>query len=113
MDKFTWPTGLRAWALLIAIGFCGICDQYFMTLALHYESAGPVSVTRALNIVLAFVWDILIFSVSFDWTSIMGACLVTSCVVILAMFKWKEENPQLFWRLRNKFCCCTSDKSDS
>jgi hypothetical protein len=81
-----------------------------MTLALHYESAGPVSVTRTFNIVLAFLWDIFLFSQTFDWTSVVGASLVSVCIIILAIFKWKEENPELFKNLRQK--CCSYEKID-
>ncbi len=43
--EFVIPTGLWTYALLFGIGFCGIGDQYLLTIALQYESAGPVSVT--------------------------------------------------------------------
>lgn len=106
MDSFVWPTGWRVWTLLSAIGIFSICDQYFMTLALHYESAGPVSVTRTFNIVLSFLFDIFLFSQTFDWTSVVGASLVSICIIILAIFKWREQNPQLFQNLRQKCCFC-------
>ncbi len=110
MDSFVWPTGLRVWTLLSAIGIFSICEQYFMALALHYESAGPVSVTGTFSIVLAFLWDIFLFSQTFDWTSVVGAFLVSICIIILAIFKWKEENPELFKNLRQK--CCSYEKID-
>ncbi|CAG2116141.1 unnamed protein product, partial [Medioppia subpectinata] len=58
VDQWRWPAGWLSYGLLVAIGVLGIADQYFMTIALHYESAGPVAITRTLNIVLAFVWDV-------------------------------------------------------
>ncbi len=58
--EFVIPTGLWTYALLFGIGFCGIGDQYLLTIALQYESAGPVSVTRTFNIVLSFLWEVLI-----------------------------------------------------
>jgi len=106
LDKLVLPTGLWTWSLLVGIGFCGIGDQYFLTLAFQYESAGPISVTRTFNIVLSFIWEVVLLSEAIEWTSVIGACLVSSCVIILALVKWKTEKPQLFENLFNKFCCC-------
>ena len=117
LNKLVVPTGLVTWALLVGIGFCGIGDQFFLTVALKYETAGPVSVTRTFNIVLSFIWEIVLLSESIEWTSVLGACLVSSCVIILAVVKWKEESPELFDRITRKlfcgfrcFTCCRSDK---
>ncbi|CAG2106652.1 unnamed protein product [Medioppia subpectinata] len=110
LGKLTLPTGWWTWTLLAGIGLCGVGDQYFLTVAFKYESAGPVSVTRTFNIVLSFIWEVVLLQESIEWTSILGACLVSSCVVILAMDKWHQESPQLFRRLRHKLfgcrCCC-------
>lgn len=90
----------------LVIGLCGIGDQYFLTIALKYETAGPVSVTRTFNIVLSFIWEVVLLSEAIEWTSIVGACLVSSCVIILALVKWRSECPQLFEKAFNRFCCC-------
>lgn len=87
-----WPHG----ALILAMGGCGILGQLFLTSALRYEKAGPVSVVRTFSIFLAFVWDITIFSHALEWTSLIGALLVLTSVIILAIAKMNEENPHLF-----------------
>lgn len=87
-----WPHG----PLILAMGACGITDQVLLTTALRFEKAGPVAVVRTLIIFLAFVWDILLFSVAIHWTSITGAFLVLSSVMVLALVKMNEENPHLF-----------------
>ncbi|CAG2117355.1 unnamed protein product, partial [Medioppia subpectinata] len=61
LDRWTLPTGIRQWGLLIAIGAAGVLNQYFQTTAFKYESPGPISVTRSFNIVLAFIWEVTIF----------------------------------------------------
>lgn len=99
INRFVWPTGLITWSLLVVVGLLGIGDQYFLTIALHYESAGPVSVTRTFNIVLSFLWEALILSEAIEWTSVVGAVIVSSCVLILAVDKWRTEKPELFDRL--------------
>ncbi|CAG2108753.1 unnamed protein product [Medioppia subpectinata] len=103
-DAFTWPVGWRAWLLLLAIGVTGVGDQLFMTVALRYESAGPASIARSLTIVLAFVWDILVLNGTFNGTAALGAALVSTGVIILGAYKWSQEKPELFDRLRFKLC---------
>lgn len=87
IDGFTMPRGWTTWAWLVAIGFCGIGDQLFMTLAFKYEQAGIVSVSRTMTIVLAFIWDTLLLGVSVHWTSILGSCLVITSVLLLGISK--------------------------
>ena len=112
LNKLVLPTGLWTWALLVGVGLCGIGDQFFLTVALKYETAGPVSVTRTFNIVLSFIWEVVLLQESIEWTSIVGACLVSSCVIILALVKWKTESPKLFDRITNKICCCFCTSTD-
>ena len=112
LNKLMMPTGLWTWTLLVGIGLCGIGDQFFLTVALKYESAGPVSVTRTFNIVLSFIWEVVLLSESIEWTSILGACLVSSCVIILALVKWKTESPKMFDRIAHKIFCCSCGGAD-
>lgn len=113
LKQFVFPTGLLTWTLLITVGLLGIGDQYFLTIALHYESAGPVSVTRTFNIVLSFLWEALILSEAIEWTSVVGAAIVSSCVLVLALDKWRKEKPELFQRLYNCLKCCKTPNNVS
>ena len=101
--QFDWPTDWHIWALLLAIGVTGVADQYFMTIALRYESAGPASIARTVTIVLAFIWDVLVLNGKFDWNAAAGASLVSTGVVILGVYKWNNENPELFKKIKAKF----------
>lgn len=67
-----------------------------LLLLFRYEKAGPVSVTRTSNIVLSYIWEITILHEQPEWTSLLGAGMVSSCVVLLAVNKWRKENPRLF-----------------
>lgn len=111
IDKFIWPNDLRSWAWLVAIGFCGIGDQLFMTLAFKYESAGIVSVSRTLTIVLAFIWDTLLLDVIVHWTSILGSLLVITAVVMSAILRSMENDNSPLRRLLSKVCCCCCSSS--
>lgn len=103
--KWTMPDTSMTWCLLIAIGICGILDQYCITLAFQYEKAGPISVVRTFNIVLSFLWEVILLNENIEWTSILGACLICSCVIVLALVKWYKESPESFEKIRRKLCC--------
>ncbi|XP_054166194.1 solute carrier family 35 member G1-like [Oppia nitens] len=105
-DQFRWPVGWRVWTLLLAIGITGIGDQLFMTVALRYESAGPASIARTLTIVLSFVWDVLVLNGAFNGTAAIGAALVSTGVVILGAYKWSEEKPEQYKRLKEWCLSC-------
>ncbi|CAG2105212.1 unnamed protein product [Medioppia subpectinata] len=96
LDRWTVPTGIRQWSLLVSIGATGVLNQYFQTTALKYESPGPISVTQNFNIVLAFIWEVTIFHEPVQWQSITGAVLISSCVVITALNSMYEESPEKF-----------------
>lgn len=106
LNQFVMPTGLWAYSLLVVIGLLGIGDQYFLTIALQNESAGPVSVVRTFNIVLSFIWEAFILSEAIEWTSVLGATIISSCVVILAIVKWQSEKPEMFAKMYGFFKCC-------
>ncbi|CAG2122868.1 unnamed protein product, partial [Medioppia subpectinata] len=66
-----------------------------------------VAITRTLNIVLAFVWDVWLLGEESDWTSVTGALVVTVCIAGLGVSKWRQEKPDQFTRCTRKvFCCC-------
>ncbi|XP_054166030.1 solute carrier family 35 member G1-like [Oppia nitens] len=107
LNQFVVPTNLWSWTLLIAIGFLGIGDQYFLTKSLQYESAGPVSVARTFNIVLSFIWEATILAEPIEWTSVTGAVIISTCVVALAIVKWQTEKPEFFEKIYNSMICCS------
>lgn len=104
-NKWTLPDTRATCLSLVVIGVCGIFDQYLITLAFQYEKAGPISVVRTFNIVLSFLWEVLLLNEQIQFTSVLGACLICSCVIVLALVKWNKESPETFDRIRRKFCC--------
>lgn len=104
-QKWTMPTETRTWRNMVIVGICGIFDQYLITLAFQYEKAGPISVVRTFNIVLSFLWEVLLLGEQIQLTSVLGACLICSCVIVLALAKWNKESPDTFDQIRRKFCC--------
>ncbi|XP_076359109.1 solute carrier family 35 member G1-like [Tachypleus tridentatus] len=89
-SKFSIPTCGQDGVLLILCGLCGTCGQFLLTTALKLEEAGPVSLARTIDVVVAFVFGVFFLDQYPSWTSIVGAFLVCSSVVITAMKKWRD-----------------------
>lgn len=105
MGLWTMPRSAETWLRLLAICLCGVADQYMITLAFKYEQAGPISVVRTFNIVLSFMWEVVLLNEQIELTSVLGACLICSCVIVLTLVKWHKESPESFNKVRNKLCC--------
>ena len=80
-------TDLLCTGLHCTICLMSVLEQYFLTIALKYEDATTISVTRSFNIVLAFIWEVVIFDEIITWTSLVGAVLVAACILLLAFNK--------------------------
>lgn len=91
-----WPDSSSTWVMLLAIGVCGIADQCLITLAFHYERAGPISVVRTFTIVLSFAWEVAFLGEVIEASSVAGAAMICGCVVLLACAKWYKESPETF-----------------
>ncbi|XP_076364148.1 solute carrier family 35 member G1-like isoform X1 [Tachypleus tridentatus] len=78
--------------LLVVCGLCGTFGQLLMTTALKCEEAGPVSIARTADVVLAFIYGVSFLDQYPSWTSIVGAFLVCSSFVLTAMKKWRSRN---------------------
>lgn len=96
-------TDMLCMGLLSAIGLMSVTEQYFLTIALQHEDATTISVTRSFNIVLAFLWEVVIFNETVIWTSIVGAILVSLCIVLLAFSKsWSKISKVVGETFRNE-----------
>ncbi|XP_076358877.1 solute carrier family 35 member G1-like [Tachypleus tridentatus] len=91
VDNFTIPICGQDAILLVICGLFGTFGQFLLTTALKLEDAGPISLTRTLDIVLAFVFGISFLDQYPTWSSIVGALLVCSSVVLIAIKKWKDK----------------------
>ena len=73
------------WLLLLAIGITTQIGQVLMTKGLAHESASRASSIGYVQVVLAIVWQVIIFDVVPPWTTLVGAviALVGTTVVTL------------------------------
>ncbi|KZC06361.1 PREDICTED: solute carrier family 35 member G1-like [Dufourea novaeangliae] len=75
------------WAKILLVAFTGLCGQILVTNALKIEGAGKVSVTRSLDIILAYVVQVYFFGDHPSSTSIVGAFLVVISVICMGFEK--------------------------
>lgn len=86
------------WVYLFCNGLCGVFGQLFLTLALKIEEAGLVSLARTIDIVMAFLFEIVFLYEIPHWTSILGAVIICCVVCISGLRKWyynKQESNKM------------------
>ena len=55
---------------------------------MQLEKAGPATSMRFLDIVLTYIWQVLFMHDKVDGYSIIGATLVSICLLTIGMHKW-------------------------
>lgn len=84
VEHALWPTPLE-WLLLLGIGICVQVAQVNMTKGLHLEAASRATSVSYVQIVLAFIWGMLLFNEYPNGYGIAGALLITFSVLWVAM----------------------------
>ncbi len=79
---WVWPTGSQ-WLLLLGIGLATHVGQVGLTKGMQSLEAGTASSIGYVQVVLAFVWGAVFLGDSFDGTSLAGAALVVSSVLLV------------------------------
>ncbi len=69
------------WVLLISISLIGICAIFTMTAALKMVSPTSVSVLKALEIIFAFLFQIIVMHQIPNAVCLIGAALVTGSIL--------------------------------
>ncbi|XP_066587381.1 solute carrier family 35 member G1-like isoform X2 [Prorops nasuta] len=77
------PRDWFTWGQILLIAFTGLSGQVLVTKALKIEGAGKVSVTRSLDIILAYVIQVYFFGEQPTSTSITGAALIIFSVITM------------------------------
>jgi len=74
------------WIVGVAIGLLGLLQQYLLVWAIQLESPARVTIMRQMQIVLAYIVEIVLFGVVPTWSDLLGAGLVL-CTVIAMSFE--------------------------
>lgn len=111
MQSFSmaWATGKLCWPkcgterlLVVALGLFSFAGQMLLTIATQLEEAGLVAIARTVDVVFAFIWQIIFFNEVPSIFSVIGALLVTSSVVLIGLRKWMMSMPSTS-SIRTKF----------
>lgn len=87
LHKFRLPHDWFTWGEILLVALTGLTGQVLVTKALKIEGAGKVSVTRSLDIILAYLIQVYIFGEKPTSTSLTGAILIISSVICMGFEK--------------------------
>ncbi|XP_037996796.1 solute carrier family 35 member G1 [Motacilla alba alba] len=76
---------------LILIGLLGLGGQIFLTKALQIEKAGPVAIMRTMDVVFAFILQVLFLNHIPTWWTVGGALCVVASSSGTAIRKWRHS----------------------
>ncbi|XP_041271789.1 solute carrier family 35 member G1 [Onychostruthus taczanowskii] len=76
---------------LILIGLLGLGGQIFLTKALQIEKAGPVSIMRTMDVVFAFILQVLFLDHLPTWWTVGGALCVVASSSGTVIRKWRHS----------------------
>ncbi|XP_061612185.1 solute carrier family 35 member G1 [Phyllopteryx taeniolatus] len=83
--------GQDRWMLML-IAVLGIAGQTFLTKALQVEKAGPVALTRTVDVVLAFFFQFIFLGRAPSWWSLGGALCIVLSTSGVALRKWYSNS---------------------
>lgn len=82
--KSIFPSDWFTWEMIMMVVVTGLVGQVLVAKALKIEGAGKVSMTRSLDLVLAYIIQIYFFEDIPSNTSILGAVLIFISVICMA-----------------------------
>ncbi|XP_040848375.1 solute carrier family 35 member G1 isoform X1 [Ochotona curzoniae] len=77
---------------LILIGLFGLGGQIFLTKAVQIEKAGHVAIMRTMDVVFAFIFQIIFFNDMPSWWTVGGAFCVVASSIGAATRKWIQNS---------------------
>ncbi|KAL3663020.1 hypothetical protein V7S43_011963 [Phytophthora oleae] len=88
-QTFVIPTTFLLWRAIIGTGIFAFCGQMLLTRGFQLEKAGVAAVMRYLQVVFVFILDSIILGEHIDHWSIVGAFIIVSGAVVIAVRKVK------------------------
>merc|ERR1712039_770036 len=80
VQEANWPlvsaVGWETYTALALTGFIAISGQIFYTIGMQIERPAVASVTKQLDVPLAFLWQVLVFGQTPSAWSVVGSCLI-------------------------------------
>nr|XP_014434133.1 solute carrier family 35 member G1 [Pelodiscus sinensis] len=95
LNEWTLPYCGTDRVLLILIGLLGLGGQIFLTKALQIEKAGPVAIMKTMDVVFAFILQILFLNHLPTWWTVGGALCVIASSSGTAIRKWQKNSKKV------------------
>ena len=83
---------------MVINGLCGVAGQTFLVISLKIEQASLVSLARTFDIVMAFIYQVILLRQSVTIMSTAGAVIVFSGCCACAVKKFLDAKPDAFNR---------------
>ncbi|EHB17317.1 Transmembrane protein 20 [Heterocephalus glaber] len=77
---------------LILIGLLGLGGQILLTKAVQIEKAGPVAIMKTMDVVFAFIFQIIFFNDVPTWWTVGGALCVVASSTGAVIHKWLQSS---------------------
>ncbi|KAI8141581.1 hypothetical protein BJV82DRAFT_518116 [Fennellomyces sp. T-0311] len=90
LQTFIKPEGWRQYGGLLMTGISAFVGQCLLSKGLQLAPAGPASVMRMNEVVLAFLFGIFIFQEYPDVLSVLGAIIILATTTALGSRKWRS-----------------------
>uniref|UniRef100_H2ZJU2 EamA domain-containing protein n=1 Tax=Ciona savignyi TaxID=51511 RepID=H2ZJU2_CIOSA len=97
VEKFKLPCYSELLFLFLTAVF-GFSTQIFMTIGLQYETAGMYTMLKTFQIILGFIFQIIVLHNPTTMLSLVGAFLIFASIVGIAIREFYKE-------YANKGCC--------
>ncbi|XP_054839041.1 solute carrier family 35 member G1-like [Eublepharis macularius] len=94
MDVWSLPHCGKDRFFLILIGLFGFGGQIFLTKALQIEKAGPVAIMKTMDVVFAFIFQIIFLSHLPTWWTVGGALCVVASSSGTVIRKWRQSSKE-------------------
>ncbi|RLN66451.1 hypothetical protein BBJ29_002295 [Phytophthora kernoviae] len=88
-QSFHIPSTLSLWRAVIGCGVFTFGGQMLLTKGFQLEKAGIASVMGYLDVVFVFIWDSVILGEHINHWSVVGALIICSCAVTIAIRKMR------------------------
>ncbi|KUF80908.1 putative membrane protein [Phytophthora nicotianae] len=88
-QSFLIPSTFQLWRAILGTGVFAFGGQMLLTKGFQLEKAGIAAVMRYLQVVFVFIWDSLILGEHINHWSIVGAFIIVSGAVAIAVRKIK------------------------
>ncbi len=101
VQTFVAPPSFSSWLLLLGVGLFSFTGQILFNAGVQREKAGPASMIRNLDVAFSFFWQVVALGIAPNIWSVLGAIVISGCVLAMGIRKWKMENQAEEERKRN------------